>query len=1017
MSLLNLLKNILIFNLYGTCMRKILYILLVMIGCTVNTAFAEENLETLIKSGNNKFNNMKYEEAMEIYEKGLKTNPEEPILFYNKGNVLFQQEKYEEALNVFKDAIKNNPKKILLKNIWFNAGNVHYKIAEKKSAESESIENLKAVLAEYENAFDMYRKSLELDRKISIAQGWDIHKAGVYAKQNWALARAGWTDIWEKIRELEKKNLKLEDGIMDLLKAQKILLPQLEKVYLNSASKDVLKINLKVLAEFQIDLKEDIHLLQKLAEKDVERTITEIENYKVEKKNAQAAGHSGQLSDTQVDPELTKLEDAQKNSEEIQKVVDTASGFEEWISDGLKRGEPLVAWKNSRLMISLLQSLNDFLKKEDPCINIYLNTLTDLAESDSLVARAYQMELPETQDEKKNYEELKLRMLNLSSKKFEASAEDFAKINEYLKLIKEKVGTEKKTSQTDPVQDQPGVDAEKQEQSKNPFVSFIEKAFLEVTKASIDDVSSRNNAILKKMKDISSLLSETREKKSIDIDRTSKDCGTAMTRYIAIHRSVTELLSALIKESEAMQDQLLEITGDNFDEMKIFFVETLASTDVLMFKYKVLLDELKKSEAVELNPLKETMPKYYFSLNKVWSDFSKLRSNELKKIDDTNALNDKTASMRAEYLKSLVILSPDTAVAHYYDRIKTLHSKVMEQLPATRKNRRAIVEKYAPVERQIMELTPLLEQYFSMAGKSVDALTDEEKKNLLSNKLIHRKKSIDHLKIGLKEVKDAIAFFKKEHFLKGELLTKDLNTSLEKSYLAFTDKPEKAQQALELGIKWQNVLKEQTRAGVEIETGEGNSRAIAANLTKNQSDIMNMAGLANMKIREMMEEAEKAKTTQGQGQQSMPGMPQGQTCPNKQVDPKKMDEAIKYVQDALIEATKIHSFLEANEFQNTNGKHDQVVELFEKALEALKSKDDQSCDNKDQDKKQPDKDQQQKDQKNQKQGGQSGQQKPKPLELTPEQAQDLLNQLNKQDKKRMQNPAKGKRSMNTPRPW
>ena len=135
-----------------------------------------------------------------------------------------------------------------------------------------------------------------------------------------------------------------------------------------------------------------------------------------------------------------------------------------------------------------------------------------------------------------------------------------------------------------------------------------------------------------------------------------------------------------------------------------------------------------------------------------------------------------------------------------------------------------------------------------------------------------------------------------------------------------------------------------------------------------------------------------------------------------QADPKKMKEAIKYIQDALIETKKISAFLSAKEFHNTDKKHDQVIELFKKALETLKSDQEGSCDNKDQDKKGSDdkqKDDQKKDQQNQQ--GQGKKQQQKPLELTPQQARDLLNRLNKQDTKGKQK--EGKRAIDTPRPW
>ena len=165
-------------------MKKIFIFLLPLLIVYSAAAVAETDLEALIKKGNEAFDRTGYDKALSIYEKGLKAAPEEPVLFYNKGNALHRLEKYEDAVDAFREAMKSKPKRVLLKNIYFNAGNTHLKLAEKKSGESKEIEDLKKALSEFEKSFDMYGKSLDLERKIAIARGSDIHKAGIYARQN-----------------------------------------------------------------------------------------------------------------------------------------------------------------------------------------------------------------------------------------------------------------------------------------------------------------------------------------------------------------------------------------------------------------------------------------------------------------------------------------------------------------------------------------------------------------------------------------------------------------------------------------------------------------------------------------------------------------------------------------------------------------------------------------------------------------------------------------------------------------
>jgi len=364
---------------------------------TAQPAFADKDLAELINKGNSDFALGKYDKAMSIYEDGLKASPKEAILFYNKANVHYRLEEYEEALVYYDFAIKNNPAKILLKNIYFNKGNTLFKFAEKKAVDAgQEINKLKGVLAEYELSFDMYRKSIDLDREISIAEGKDIHLAGTYAKQNWALARERWTRIWEKIRELEKKNLQLEDAIKNLLSAQTDLLPGLEKFYLASFSEDTLKFSLKTLVQYHLDNQQDIADMRDLSAKEVEKIAAEIANIKNAQQQATTSpGNQPPLVPEDHNPELAKLEEEQRNIEQVQIAVDKATELEEWILDNLKRLKPIEAWKNSRQLIDLLQDLHEYLNKGDLLKKTYTGIIQELLAADALLKEATTLDFPE----------------------------------------------------------------------------------------------------------------------------------------------------------------------------------------------------------------------------------------------------------------------------------------------------------------------------------------------------------------------------------------------------------------------------------------------------------------------------------------------------------------------------------------------------------------------------------------------------------------------------------------------
>ncbi|MCP4694430.1 MAG: tetratricopeptide repeat protein [Desulfobacterales bacterium] len=972
------------------------------------------DLETLIDEGNAAFERMDYDKALDLYEDGLAAASDEPVLFYNKGNVLFRQEKYAEAVEAWSVAIKNKPRPILLKNIYFNSGNAHFRVAEEKGLESDDVEALKGVLGEYEKAFDMYRKSLELERRIGVSRGYDIHAAGVPARRNWALAREGWTRTWEKIRTLEKKDLKLEDGVQQILEAQKALLPKLEAIYLGSFSEDALKFNLKTLSQFQLDFRDDVYHLREVAQKDIERIDVEIENHKSAKQQPAPPGQPAPPAPApdQPDPELEKLEKEKENSEKILEAVTQAIGLEEWIVDGFNRSEVLQSWKHSREMIALLRGLNDYLKKADPAFRVYESLLRDLMEADLLVDRSGRMEFA---SEKGSWEDVKSRLLILAARKTEVASVQAAGVNAYLKQYEEEIRKQKERAAPPApgpaAPTAPGAPAAPPP-APNPMADFMKSSHFEIMIASVADVSERNEALRAALSEISANL-DAGEAADVDLDEQVRAGSDAFVRYQHLQTDVIKLFSTLIKESESLQDDLARLTASPPDKLENTYTEALGLSDVLLFKYRILIQALSNGSEEALAPLREAAPDLLESLESAWEAMDAGRKAEWAAPDDAAGLMAVASNFRMELLKNLLALAPDLAISHYYERVTALQNQVVELLPSSADNHASIRTAYDRTSRLMAELDALLAQFFRQIRAVVDANPDPEKKEALAALLRKRERSRQLLARALAGGRDAGLLMESGEFMKTDLLLRDILPVVEKSHMAFLHKPDKAIPAVETSIKWQKALEEQSRSGSAIESEEGNSRAVAGYAAANQADVMELAGEA---IRMIREDIEKAGQQAGGPQAPILGPPMTQPppqCPmNQPADPEKMEEAVTHIQDALAEAQKIRSFLDVAEFHNTGEKHARVIELLEKALEALKSKQQPPQDQKG--------DQEKKGDQGQDQNKNGQQPKPsRPMELTPEQARDLLNRLNKSDERdrgKKEN-VKGKTTPNTPRPW
>jgi hypothetical protein len=1005
---------------------------LLIISCFCGNSQAGDNLGDLIDQGNSSFERGDYEKAIDLYEQGLKASPKEAVLYYNKANSLYRQEKFEQALELFQEAIKNNPVKILLKNIYFNTGNTHFKLAQKKSEEEgEDIETLKQVLADYEKSFMMYRKSLNLDRKLSIAEGRDIHQTGIYAKQNWALSRQHWTRIWEKIRELEKKNLKLEDSIRNLLQGQADMLPSLERVYLGSFSEDSLKFNLKTLGEFHLDYKEDISYMLELAAREVEKIDVEIENYKSDKKQAQTQSsgskNTGQSLGDGQEPELEKLEKEKLNLEKVQEAVNKVTEFEEWIVDSLKRTAPIPAWKNSRQLIDILQDLDGYLKKLDIIHNNYISMSGEINSVKGMLEQARTIKKLK---EEAPYKDVKSRLLILAGAKLESIGFALAKVNVHLENIKNELD-----SRTNNEEQPADIDAQQGKQEADPNINrkqindFFKKTREFIVKESIIDLKKRNEQIRSQISSINESLKKS-EKDIILPNSHEKELTEALIRYLSLQKGVEELFVMEIKETQELMDSLAErkllLAEDPEQQEQVkgdSYVLAMSNMEVLIFKYNLMVKQVSESSISELEPLKKALPENLELLKNSWNKFNKQRNQEIINITAVENLNQETRILRQSLLRSLLLLAPDMAIAIYYDYTLGLNKKLVENFPSTIANRELISRLNSQIDDQIIQLTPLLEKYFSLKRQEVEKISEQEKagKAMAEKSLKHQEKAVSYLKQSSLANHQGIQMLNKDRFLTGDLLLKEAGELIFKSGVFFQNQPDKAPATISMGIKWQEELKIQSRAASEAVSGEGEGNAVKGYLENNQNDVLFLTGLAISQIRAVLSsDVDQPQNQQGQGAANNPAMPQQ----GQEPDPATLEEAISYLQEALIEEKKNLSFFKAGEFDNTIEKHEQILELLKKALDAINKKKDQEeqgkqCKNPQEN--QENQEQQDQQGQDEQQKGQQGQQERKPLELSPEEASALLNQLNREDKNKSKkadaDAGKGKKQRNTPRPW
>ena len=110
------------------------YLLLTSLVIFVSIANAED-IEELVKSGNQLYSAGDFEKAKAKYLLCIAEKKEDPSILYNLGNVEFKLKHYKESLNYFQDALKLKPNDYLTRNLLYHIGNTQQAIAHENMQE------------------------------------------------------------------------------------------------------------------------------------------------------------------------------------------------------------------------------------------------------------------------------------------------------------------------------------------------------------------------------------------------------------------------------------------------------------------------------------------------------------------------------------------------------------------------------------------------------------------------------------------------------------------------------------------------------------------------------------------------------------------------------------------------------------------------------------------------------------------------------------------------------------------
>lgn len=111
--------------------KFILVLIVFVVLCA--PAFGQTTADDWGNKGVDLFNQGKYNESIQAFDKAIKLNPQDADAWYSKGSVLSQQGKYDEAIQAYDNAIELDPQ---FAEAWHNKGEALKSIGHTTEAKS-----------------------------------------------------------------------------------------------------------------------------------------------------------------------------------------------------------------------------------------------------------------------------------------------------------------------------------------------------------------------------------------------------------------------------------------------------------------------------------------------------------------------------------------------------------------------------------------------------------------------------------------------------------------------------------------------------------------------------------------------------------------------------------------------------------------------------------------------------------------------------------------------------------------
>ena len=134
-----------------------------------------EELKEKLEAGNNLFDEGKYEQAVQAYQKLLEDNPDVYVVNLNVGNCYFQMEQYEKAVEYYQKVLEEDPENkdaiLLIGKAYANKGDEEKALEWYQKIKFEDIDDPVVLynigtrlynMANYEEALKYYQRSVEI---------------------------------------------------------------------------------------------------------------------------------------------------------------------------------------------------------------------------------------------------------------------------------------------------------------------------------------------------------------------------------------------------------------------------------------------------------------------------------------------------------------------------------------------------------------------------------------------------------------------------------------------------------------------------------------------------------------------------------------------------------------------------------------------------------------------------------------------------------------------------------------